>query len=316
MGEYQKHLSEHPQLAARSADSAARIERILEKLGGIGAFKDPGLTIFIAGSVARGESGKRSDLDLFVVTTKAFDVAKQEGFLAEIRKATVELGYEAPTERFLKVLELAALLKNTGSPEDDTHNSFTARMLLLLESKSAINDDTYAFVRDQVLSQYFRDGRGKAVFRPLFLMNDVLRYWRTLCLNYEDLRHDRERPWWKKNASLKFSRMMTVFATVAPLIIVEMGDKSDFQPLCDQTPLQRLSWVLDALNDKDLRGEYAQALDDYESFLQWKEADIDAEAARQGYARLRAKADSLSSFLYRILHRDSIPIERRKYLVI
>ena len=39
-----------------------------------------------------------------------------------------------------------------------------------------------------------------------------------MCLNYELIRDDPKKPWRKKNINLKFSRMLTVFGTVLPII--------------------------------------------------------------------------------------------------
>ena len=313
MGEYTDILSLHARLVARRDDSSRRIERVRESLSEFVELRDPGLTVFVAGSIGRGECGSRSDLDLFITATKAFNDNEKARFVEAIRATAVKLKFAPPTEKFLKVYSLSDLLKHTGSPEDDELNSFTTRMLLLLESSPALNDDTYASIRDQILSQYFRDERGKAVFRPLFLLNDVLRYWRTLCLNYEVLRHDQERPWWKNNANLKFSRMLTVFSTVATLIVEEVADKKDFQPICALKPLQRLARALDGLGDNGLRDGFVQLLDDYESFLKWKEGD---DTGRTGYDELRPKAERFSQFMYELLNHRQISPLRRKYLVI
>ncbi len=131
-----------------------------------------------------------------------------------------ELKYESFSNdgEYLKIHSLDYMLETLGAPQDDSENLFTTRMLLLLESRCVFNEPVYDNAISTILDHYFRDNRGKASFRPLFVLNDILRYWRTLCLNYELTRDDPDKPWRKKNINLKFSRMLTIFGTVLPLI--------------------------------------------------------------------------------------------------
>lgn len=303
----------------RVANTEIRRADALRQIAASKLFTDPALTVFVAGSMGRSEMGTRSDLDLFLVSMKSCDELHQKALIDSLDSLNVQLGY-APSSnrRFVKVYELGDLLRNTGSPQDDTENCFTARMLLLLESKVLANEETYAQVLDQVLSQYFRDERGKSSYRPLFLLNDVLRYWRTLCLNYEELRHDRDRPWWKKSINLKFSRMLTVFATVAVLTVQEVQSKADFRPMCHLTPMKRLAYALDCLDDASLVARFREFLADYEQFLCWKEDESRDERAREDQFKqlVRTTAERSSFFLYDVLMNGRVPQARRKFLVI
>jgi hypothetical protein len=303
----------------RVANTEVRRLAALQQIAADKLFTDPALTVFVAGSMGRSEMGVRSDLDLFLVSLKNCDKLQQKALIDSLDSLNESLGY-APfsNRRYVKVYELGDLLRNTGSPQDDTENCFTARMLLLLESRVLANEETYKQVVDQVLSQYFRDERGKASYRPLFLLNDVLRYWRTLCLNYEELRHERDRPWWKKNINLKFSRMLTVFATVAALTVPEVHSKADFMPTCDLTPIRRLAYALDCLDDASLLPRFCEFLGDYEQFLFWKEDEShDARVREVQFKQLvRTAAERSSDFLYDVLMNDRIPQARRKFLVI
>jgi hypothetical protein len=75
-------------------------------------------------------------------------LAKPRAYFDEIRvpeirllSEIVEIGYNMNFPKFsndghfLKLLFLDDILENLGSPADDYHNHFTARMLLLLESR-------------------------------------------------------------------------------------------------------------------------------------------------------------------------------------
>ncbi|MFH0343446.1 MAG: hypothetical protein ACHBNF_15280 [Chromatiales bacterium] len=154
-------------------------------------------------------------------------------------------------------------------------------MLLILESQPLVHDDVYNRHLTGTLELYYRDNKGKRSFRPLFLLNDLLRYWRTVCLNYEERRHDPDKPWRKKNVNLKFSRMMTVFSTVLPLIVKPATSVTELRELCSKTPLERLAFGLDLLEDDPLRNEWPEVLDIYETFLTWKD-DNDVEKYLEG----------------------------------
>src|SRR5207248_2988755 len=107
---------------------------------------------------------------------------------AQIIRTHEKLKYGPPSNdgQFLAVHSLQAMLEHLGGPNDDNENEFTARMLLLLEGQSLYGQAVYDAVLEKIVDAYFRDyADHKSDFRPVFLLNDVIRYWKTLCLNYE-----------------------------------------------------------------------------------------------------------------------------------
>ncbi len=226
---FSQALDRHLALSARRCRSEEKLAEARAAVMTDSLLNDPELAVYVAGSIGRKEFGNRSDFDPFIVSINESDCSQERELICRIDRVNKDLGCEPFSNRsYIKVYRLTELLKHTGSPQDDSENSLTVRMLLLLESTYLGNPEAYRRVRRQILLQYFRDERGKDSYRPLFLLNDVLRYWRTLCLNYEQLRHDFNRPWWKKNANLKFSRMITVFATVAALTVEDIRGMADF----------------------------------------------------------------------------------------
>ena len=123
-----------------------------------------------------------------------------------------------------------------------------------------------------------------------------------MCLNYEERRHDVDWPFRKKNANLKFSRMLTVFGTVLPLIAEPADSVPKLASLCTKTPLERLATGLDLLGDEGLADRWPGILDVYEDFLSWKErADVEDFLTNQTTA-VNAQAEKLSAFLYDALN--------------
>ena len=211
------------------------------------------LTIYAAGSYGRLEASEHSDIDLFFVLTNCRN-SYEEIRVPEIRLLSelVDIGYMMSFPKFsndghfLKLLFLNDILDNLGSPADDYYNHFTARMLLLLESTPVYGTGVYSHLLDETVASYFRDyEHHPSDFRPTFLINDIIRFWKTLCLNYEHKRNQQEaRATIKhkiKNFTLGYSRLLTCFATVAVLSTYrETISPEDVVKICKMTPTERL----------------------------------------------------------------------------
>ncbi len=210
------------------------------------------------------------------------------------------------------------MLESLGAPHDDSENLFTARMLLLLESRCVCGEDAYAESLQRIIAYYFRDKRGKRSFRPLFLLNDLLRYWRTLCLNYELIRDNPSRPWRKKNINLKFSRMLTVFGTIFPILAGNIDNEDAVRKLVELSPHQRFAFGLGFLGDESLLQRYGQFLDDYEAFLSWKEIEsVDLEGKLEELDKeSRMVARRFSDFIYAVVTHEALDPDMKKYLVL
>lgn len=281
------------------------------------------MAIFCAGSLAREELGNKSDLDLFFVAKESkepYPPLVEYTLFGDVILKNRELKFQEFSNggRFLKVQYADELVGKAGTPIDDSENLFTTRMLLILESKWIFGERRYEEYLNEVVKNYFRDSRGKKNFKPLFLLNDLLRYWRTLCLNYEQRRLDPMQPWRKKNVNLRFSRMITVFSTVLALISGPLQSAEDVMQLCSKTPLERLAFALDGIDEPKLNEEFGDVLDSYEQFLTWKEHDdIEGLLKTPGKkSEMREAADLVAGHIYKALNHHSIPSEYRRYLVI
>lgn len=320
-------LARHASLESRRQTSESDLSKIRQRFLDAKFFEDKSVSIFTAGSFARRDAGKNSDLDLFVISEQPSEKRSRLSDLEMLAKLIeINRGLHYPPfsndGQFLKVYSIEEMKDKTGHPHDDSENLFTARLLFLLESLPLCNQNFYEKHLEGVVKHYFRDYPEHKAFRPLFLLNDILRYWRTLCLNYERIRNDLgvnpRRPWRKKNVNLKFSRMLTVFSTMLPLIAFPVKKPEEFISLTKLSPLQRLANGLDALGDENLSDRFVTFLDDYERFLRWKETD-DVETVMQEpemKRRVRETATRFSDFLHAALTHERIPIELRKYLVI
>jgi hypothetical protein len=314
-------LKKYKPLQDRVQESNRRLKALRELFDAESFFKEKSILVFSAGSLGRLDVGQKSDLDFFVIDGESkgqLSRLEQYQLFAHLIRFNEVLGYPPLSNdgQYLKVFRLSDIKGRTGSPSDDYENLFTARMLLLLESQPLCNAHLYDKFLDDIVEHYCRDDRGDQTFRPLFLLNDILRYWRTLCLNYEDIRNDPNRLWRKKNVNLKFSRMLSVFGTVLPLVIRPELTHKKLKALCKMTPLERLARGLDRADDEHLFDRFPQFLEAYEFFLSLKEDEKIKDALNPTLKKeLDEKANSFSQYLYEALSCDGVTAEYRRYLV-
>lgn len=176
--------------------------------------------------------------------------------------------------QYLSKLSINDILQHLGSPKDDHENYFTARMLLLLESKCLYGEDIYNKIIAEIVRSYFYDYPTHPLkFQPIFLLNDICRYWKTLLLNYENKRNrSKETPDQKvkhrvRNFKLKFSRMTTCFATISALGSYNTPvSEEQVIGLVHLTPRERLQDILSRIPQAEL--EIQNILDRYAWFLE------------------------------------------------
>ena len=155
--------------------------------------------------------------------------------------------------QYLEIHYIDDILDNLGSPSDDYQNFFTARLLLLLESYPLFNKRLYNKTIEKIINSYFRDYHDHdEEFRPIFLVNDIMRYYKTMCLNYE---HKRNRPTADrekknkahlKNFKLKFSRLLTCYSTIFSLIQTKKRiTPSHLLKIVARTPIDKLQMFYD-----------------------------------------------------------------------
>jgi len=192
-----------------------------------------------------------SDLDLFFITMEEdksgngefFSNLDKYLFFAKLYEINKNLKYKDPSKKggYWTFISKNNLLE-IGSRQEDYNNSFTARMLLILESKPVYNETAYGQLVKEMVDKYFVDYSDHASkFHPLFLMNDILRYWYTLTMNYEYRRDDADNESQKcwKRLKLKYARLVTCFSMLACLY--ENGISSEYVIDCiKMTPFERL----------------------------------------------------------------------------
>ena len=278
------------ELSKRRKFSAARTKVLCKRLKPSENIVAGKASVFATGSYGRCEASNHSDLDLFIVGKKNGVKGPQgkEGSLlshldeirimADLIEVTRDLNFPEFSDdgRYVVHYSVHDFTKTLGTPEDDVTNTFTARLLLLLESCPLMEETVYQEVVQEVIESYWRDfADHKPNFMPAFLANDILRLWRTFCVNYEArtkrFPKEKKTKGKLKNYKLKHSRMLTCYSALLYLLAI-YGQKNtvnteDALEMIKLTPTERLEWLAAQSHLKSAHNTINNLLGQYESFL-------------------------------------------------
>ncbi len=274
------------------AQSLKRFEDLRSKLAAAERLVAGKACVYATGSFGRMEAGPLSDLDLFIVVET--DVKRKNGKEITVNRLNgideiklkhslieaVEVCNIAPFDGAGKYLEMHGIddfATKLGEREDDFLNTLTGRLLLLLESRPLLGQPVYERLLDKVVTAYFGDfPNNEGDFVPAFLVNDILRMWRTFAVNYELERRKGGNGYRIKNLKLKYARMITCYSAVMYLlarhIAVGTVSPTDVKEMVALTPSERLEWIAEYVspagdNGQRFTGLMHEVLDDYSTFL-------------------------------------------------
>ena len=170
--------------------SATRIAKIKDALQAA-ELPDSVVTLAVAGSLGRMEASEISDCDLIVVLTEPvrLDTEESQRIYSHIWDVLKKLGIKTPKAEgvFSETTSIEQLCdeENFGAYSEDLP-TFAKRLLLLLETQPVFNPDGFQSVVRAVLSRY---GEAYVAKDPrkewVLLINDLIRYFRSICVNYQ-----------------------------------------------------------------------------------------------------------------------------------
>lgn len=312
-------------IVARRASCEEALKKLSESLSDV-----PGGCIYVTGSVARGEgalegSPFRSDLDVFLLSDESgtFKNLEQIVTKAELIKVCGQHGFPrfSGDGKYLVVHDTASLLEQLGTRNDEAANTFTARLLLLLESKVLVGRDAFDAAIERVLDRYWRDyTQNQSAFLPVFLLNDISRYWKTLCLSYESGHEPTGLPdRTLKNYKLKYSRCLMCYSAVLFMfqLVKTKGTMTlaDAKRMVSLTPTQRL---------EELGSAYSAGVNDvltrYASFLKITnsdKADLLKSFSKHEFRHKRiSEAREFGASVYRLLQEIGGETDLFRYLAV
>ena len=331
-------------------------------------FEAEHVTLYVTGSFGRlegrydrSEPDKGSDLDVFFMymppDRSKCELSKLTWFrlIAAVIDVADELRFKPFSKdgAFLKAHNVFHVGSELGSSNEDAENGFTARLLLLLEGRPLAGEQLFDQVLLETIGFYFRDfANNRKDFRPHALINDILRYWRTLCLNYEHRREARRAALDETrerieadgeldddakqvrteeayndfrmhsaldNIKLRHSRLALCFSMVAPLASHPDGITPEgVRELCRTVPSDR--WALAA--ERDPTGRAAELvpviLGSYETFLDFvadTQCALESLREQEDRRRLRGNADVLGDNIAELLRCVASESQFRRLLV-
>lgn len=202
------------------------------------------LDVVAFGSYARYEATDESDFDYLVIThglpgnpkltrallREADNLRKLPQLRANERnnilfqqpaRSAPEIRPPGLTGMFGRVVAAPDLTERIGL-EQDTNQSHTVRMLLLQECVSLFQPNRLEALLRTMLQRYLIDYREPKKGVPRFLLNDTVRYWRTLTVDYQAKRYEQLVPkWGLRYLKLIISRKLAFAGTLASLLLCD-----------------------------------------------------------------------------------------------
>lgn len=159
------------------------------------------------------------------------------------------------------------LVERIGLAADDNKN-LTRRLLLLLESVAVMNEPAYEGCWQRVLGGYLDDSV-KSYRPPRFLLNDVIRYWRTICVDFVGKeRAGTGQKWALRNLKSRLSHKALFAGGLLPTLLCHRYAAADMGGFLAETPRQpsidRLAW---AFLELDVPDAGVRAIGAYDRFI-------------------------------------------------
>jgi predicted nucleotidyltransferase len=178
---------------------------------------DVDLVVF--GSIARNECSKDSDVD-WTLLIDGQSRPEHFSFGHIIRGNFLDAGLPSPgsSGMFGQMTFGHDLIHYIGGEHDTNHN-ISKRILMLLESDNIVfggamkGGTAYERILRGIINQYisndssYRSDRNKRV--PRFLLNDIIRFWRTMCVDFAYKQKEQQgEKWALRNIKLRTSRKL------------------------------------------------------------------------------------------------------------
>jgi hypothetical protein len=214
--------------------------------------------------------------------------------------------------------------------DSDSIRNLTRRMLLLLESTAVTGPEVRQRTIEAILERYFEHHRD---FRPpRFFVNDVIRYWRTICVDFEgklkqDAARGGEDRFVMRNAKLRTSRKMLYASGLLPLLLcqyVTLAKIRDFlrsQLSAPATDRVARAFVHLGQPDEVLRmlaayNEWLELIGDESKREQLKQLDRSTRFTSPVFQQVRSIGERLDQALTGVLFESDIAALARKYVAI
>ena len=205
------------------------------------------VSVVVVGSYGRCEVSRISDIDFFIVHDGSMSEARLLDVLHQVKNLVRPLSWpgESDESKFGQgALSLYSELSNHIGWKQESNTALTRRMLLLLEGRPLFGDESFTRWRTELLCRYVASDQGTGL--PRFMLNDVVRYYRSMMANCEEKRAE-GKAWGVRNIKLKFSRKLLYLGGIVVIAEAHGLPASEKIKRLDHwlsfTPLQRVAML-------------------------------------------------------------------------
>ncbi len=309
-----------PHLEAARRRTARRLVEIRARVAQIALPADAAVVLF--GSWGRGELTEHSDDDWLLLVDGALRDEHRPA-VAALRELLGGEDRKPGTQGVFGDAVSAPALAGRIGLDGDTNRSLTRRMLLLLESVPIAGDDVYARCWERVLDTYLDDST-KDFRPPRFLLNDLVRYWRTICVDFVGKQREDEEKWGLRNAKLRTGRKVLFAAGLLPILLCDRHRRDEMRGfLVGQLRQPATERLAAAFIEYDLVDGGLRALAAYDRWIAMigDDATRDELAAvrrdnvedSEAFARVRRSGDDLEAGLLALLFETPLVALVREY---
>lgn len=313
-------------LGARS-HTTQRLNELRAQLAEEAPPSDTSVALF--GSWARKELTEGSDDDWAVLVDGSAEGRSDVPRVVEFAQRHLGQTDRKPGSQdiFGQAISCGDLAAKVGLDED-TNTNLTRRALLLLESVEAAGS-AHATCRRRVLERYLNYGV-KDFRPPRFLLNDIVRYWRTVGVDFEGKHRDTggdDPKWVERNAKLRTARKMLFAGGLVPILQCHLLARSDMPTYLEQQlsspPTDRLAAAFEHYGAVDEGVRFFGAYDRWIGLMRDSQARAELGALRfkgreasQLFAEIREIGEVLDQSLIALLFDTPLSQVARKYAVL
>ncbi len=268
-------------------------------------------TVCVAGSFGRLEGSLESDADYIMVVkdSQHESIVKDKEIL---QQAISEYGVSPPNKSgvFSQPRSPVELIEPIGHA-DEKSDEFGKRMLLLLESRPIYQNGRFEELLDQLFDKYAEYVVEDTEKEFALLANDLMRYFRYICVNYQANFWRQNEKWALRNIKLRHSRIVMYSGLL--FLIGEASKYNDADKIktvrsrLTLTPLERLAWVYDQNHD----GGFFRILGLYNVFVarlsdkvwreQLKDVGYKDRYSTPAFAEMKANSDAFVAEFVRFI---------------
>jgi hypothetical protein len=295
-------LGDFPNLLAARELTDRRLGELRDQLAGFE--RDDDAAVVMLGSWGRRELTSQSDDDFLVLVNGS----EREKIRPSAEDLHPLLGTHerapGPTGVFGAAAFCENLVGRIGLDQDDNAN-LTRRMLLILESVPVLGEEPYRDCWERVLDAYLVDSI-RDRHPPRFFLNDLIRYWRTIGVDFVGKERGEPEKWGLRTAKLRTGRKLLYASGLLPSLLCGELQRSEMRAfLIDQfaaPPTDRVAFAFLHAGATDAGLRTLRAYDRWVGML-------DDPAVREELGRL-TREETVNSDVFQDVRRLAVDVEQ------